>query len=352
MKYLLLLVGLVTFFAAEVALAYPSLIRLGYNGCNSCHVSPTGGGTLSPYGRSISEEISTFGGEGTGAVLGGALRATPPEGVLIGGDTRYVRIVTPAFTKSFLMQNDAELVVRAGEMTVAASAGRYAYGDDMRLESRRAYVMWQPDENWAVRAGLFMPAYGLLLPDHTLGVREVLEFGQGHETWNGEVSYRNAWGELFLTAATPKGSTVKLSTEPAPATQANTFSYIARAAAYVGKAAQVGLSYRAMMHPEAKVHHSVGAYTSVGLTRDWYVLAEADRNFEFINLGKPEDVAYLETGYEVFRGVNVQATYEYHRGSVPGIGLQLFPAPHLELLGQVKYANGQATPVLMIHSNW
>lgn len=345
-------IAAILFFATDIALAFPSMIRLGYNGCDSCHASKTGGGTLTTYGRSISEEISSFGGEGTGALLAGSLRATPPANVLVGGDTRYVRIVTPHFTKSFLMQNDGELVVQAGELTFAAAIGKYAYGEEMKLESRRHYIQWQPTENFAARVGLFMPAYGINIPDHRVGVRDVLEFGQGAESYNIEGSYRNELGELFLTAATPKNATIELKNEPAPATKSNTFSYIARGAAYVGKSAQVGLSYRAMVHPDNMLHHSVGAYTMAGITRDWYVLAEYDRNFEFINLGKPEDVAYVETGYEVVRGVNVQALYEYNKGNVPGLGLQLFPLPHVELLGQVKWAKGVATPVLMFHSNW
>jgi hypothetical protein len=38
---------------ATPALASPTMIRLGYSDCATCHVSPQGGGLLTPYGRGI-----------------------------------------------------------------------------------------------------------------------------------------------------------------------------------------------------------------------------------------------------------------------------------------------------------
>lgn len=336
-----------------MCLAYPQLIRLGYQGCNSCHASPSGGGTITGYGRTISEEISTFGGEGTGAVLAGVLRATPPESVLIGGDTRYVRIQTPHFAKSFMMQNDVEVVFSpSAEISVAATVGRY--GDDAEsLESRRAYVLWQPNEYVHARVGRWMPNFGLMIPDHTAVTKKKLDFGEGHESFNGELGLRSQYGEVFLTVAAPVGTTVELKGEPAPSTTATTYSYIGRAAAYVAEKAQVGVSYRAMAHPDLKWHHTPGVFGSWGITRDAYVMAEYDRDFEFVNAGKAMDVVYAEAGYEVFRGINLISTYEYHdRTSIPGGGLQLFPVPHVELLARVKYQDGQAIPLFMFHSNW
>ena len=43
---------------AEVATASPTMIRLGYAGCASCHLSPQGAGLLTPYGKGIDEAQS------------------------------------------------------------------------------------------------------------------------------------------------------------------------------------------------------------------------------------------------------------------------------------------------------
>jgi hypothetical protein len=43
---------------AGAAMASPTMIRLGYRDCVSCHVSPQGGGLLTPYGKGIDEAQS------------------------------------------------------------------------------------------------------------------------------------------------------------------------------------------------------------------------------------------------------------------------------------------------------
>jgi hypothetical protein len=48
---------------AASAFALPTMIRLSYNTCVTCHVSPQGGGLLTEYGRGIDEAQSLRGGE-------------------------------------------------------------------------------------------------------------------------------------------------------------------------------------------------------------------------------------------------------------------------------------------------
>jgi hypothetical protein len=48
---------------AAPAAALPTMVRLGYTGCASCHVSPQGAGPLTEYGRGIDEAQSLRGGE-------------------------------------------------------------------------------------------------------------------------------------------------------------------------------------------------------------------------------------------------------------------------------------------------
>src|SRR5438128_6051939 len=45
------------------ARALPTMIRLGYNNCAVCHISPQGGGLLNAYGRGIDQAQSLIGGE-------------------------------------------------------------------------------------------------------------------------------------------------------------------------------------------------------------------------------------------------------------------------------------------------
>ena len=57
------LTALVSLAAAAPALALPTMVRLGYPTCASCHVSPQGGGPLNVYGRGIDEAQSRRAGE-------------------------------------------------------------------------------------------------------------------------------------------------------------------------------------------------------------------------------------------------------------------------------------------------
>src|SRR5688572_385158 len=62
--------GALVLIAASILLAHrspafalPTMIRLGYTGCATCHYAPQGGGPLNPYGKSIDEAQSLRGGE-------------------------------------------------------------------------------------------------------------------------------------------------------------------------------------------------------------------------------------------------------------------------------------------------
>lgn len=349
MKRFLILFALSHFFGTDIALSYPEMVRLNYNGsCQACHVSPTGGGVLTNYGRTVSEEMSSWSQEGVGALLAGAVPETP-ETLYVGGDTRYVRITTPDFAKSFLMQNDWEVTAQpTREMAIDVSAGRY--GDDGEIESRRNYLLWTPSDYFSARVGKFMPAYGLLVADHTSAHRQGIGFDQGRETYNFELGFHGERGQLFLTSAMPPGATLTLQNDPTYKPTAASYSYLARGSYYIGQTAQAGVSYRLTALPEKRYHHTGGVFGMWGIDRDTYFLGEWDRDFEFYKDVK--DIVYSELGCELFHGVHVQATYEYIKSSRPGLALQLFPVPHIELLARVKYQDGAMSSVLMFHSNW
>jgi len=55
--------ALVALAVAAPAHALPTMVRLGYPNCVSCHIAPQGGGPLNAYGRGIDEAQSLRGGE-------------------------------------------------------------------------------------------------------------------------------------------------------------------------------------------------------------------------------------------------------------------------------------------------
>ena len=55
--------ALLGLLAADPAAALPTMIRLGYSDCAACHLSPQGGGLLTPYGKGVDAAQSWRGGE-------------------------------------------------------------------------------------------------------------------------------------------------------------------------------------------------------------------------------------------------------------------------------------------------
>jgi hypothetical protein len=60
---LFLAVAAIVLTPVPPAFALPTMIRLGYTGCATCHYAPRGGGPLNPYGKSIDEAQSLRAGE-------------------------------------------------------------------------------------------------------------------------------------------------------------------------------------------------------------------------------------------------------------------------------------------------
>ena len=74
--------------------AFPEMIRHGYTNCTACHVSPSGGGLLNQYGRSLSKDVlSTWSAKNEENFLHGAINTESVNDWLVtGGDLRAVQV--------------------------------------------------------------------------------------------------------------------------------------------------------------------------------------------------------------------------------------------------------------------
>ena len=321
---------------AQMALSYPENVRLGYTSCASCHVSPTGGGVLTNYGRSSAEELSSFAREGDGDLLG---KLHLPDRVAVGGDARYVSFRAGQYDRHFPMQSDAEVAVHpTDEVWIAASAGMY--GEQRATEIRRNYVYWTPSPAASLRLGKFYPAYGIMVPDHTIATRAGLGYGQGQETYNAEVSWHGRRGDLTLTPTWGVDERVRLGSTTGYRWTTGDTGGTARATWYLGDRSLVGASgkYRRAHGVDTMAY---GGYLSAGLTRDLYVLSETDYQADSDHARKL--VSYTEVGWEVARGFHPQLTHEadHEYGTTTshklGVALQWLPLVHWELYTRAQY---------------
>ncbi len=189
-------------WGAGPAFAEPTFLSRQYPRCTACHYSESGGGLLTPYGRSLSrEEISTFGRQGAGADP--AQPAAGEEGFLfgvlgnesplqLGLDIRPSRVgvTVPGRTlsdRSFLMNLDLQAAWQRNGWTAYGTIGREPTRGAGRVVSYEHWVSYQATEAVSVRGGRFLPAYGVRFADHTSFTRERLDLAQDDQIYGVEV---------------------------------------------------------------------------------------------------------------------------------------------------------------------
>lgn len=187
---LMSLIGTLMF--SQSLMAFPETARHGYLSCVTCHLSPSGRGILTSYGKTLSHELYSYKKIDNGNE---SLEAEVPWWQ-VGGRTRLMQYIldTPEMQKGhfFPMQMELEASIEKGIWALGLSAGgwRPMAGPKEKLKGylRNAYVLWRPTEAWNFRAGKFRISHGLGLPDHATLVNEKMGWSHSHETQNIEVT--------------------------------------------------------------------------------------------------------------------------------------------------------------------
>ncbi len=160
--------------AAGSAHAYPQY-QLAYDQtCTGCHLSPAGGGLLNENGLNVAESNALYTDKPD--VMYGAFKL--PSWLALGGEFRsgtgYMHTPTNILT-FFPMIYELQAAVTTGSFSVHVNGGprpaQVGNENATRVWSREHYVMWtqnpgETDGGLYVRAGRFMPVYGLRLAEH------------------------------------------------------------------------------------------------------------------------------------------------------------------------------------------
>ena len=221
--------------SATVAHAYPQYQLSRDETCSACHLSPAGGGLLSENGLAQAEVLSQW---GTAPEFLNALIPTP-KWLVLGGDIRgatgYAQREPKGALVTFPMQAELGVAAYANSLSLHVTAGLQdpatadgpcpgpdqgycGYKWSTLFGSREHYAMWQqrPGETTGlfVRAGRFMPVYGLRFAEHPAYDRQWGGTPLYGEAYAAAVEYVNAKWELHATAFThdPWQSTVELGT--------------------------------------------------------------------------------------------------------------------------------------------
>lgn len=343
------IVALFALGAASTAFGYPEFARYGYFSCTSCHVSPGGGGALTDYGRSFeAERLATFFKKDEELLLHGAIGATPPW-LVVGGNFRQIQTLTETSRSKdgrwIPMQRDVEVCVHPGPAWACVTGGivkpasiqpdgRPVYG------ARRANLRVDIGENFLVRAGRFMPRYGLMIANHTSSIRQGLGFDQYAETDQLEATFVSERLEVALA----RGFGRKLPLPEATDDDAAPATTLTVAAAATEKT-RVGLSYHHESDDEGTVQKG-GIFTAATLGDATFLLAEIDHMLSRTDRAPGDTVvlrsaaSHARLGYETTRGLFPYLLHEASfrdltdgatRRDTFGLGIQWFPRPHFEI---------------------
>ena len=323
----------------KTAKAYPDLIRHNYVNCNSCHVSPTGGGLLAPYGRAMSNEIlSRWGSERETEPLHGLLpEGAIPESLLLGGEVRIIQVHKESpdqiVERGFLMQAGIEVGYKIDTLTFVGFFGEADRGTrSVKPVSPRYYALWNPQEQLSLRAGKFIPVFGINVPYHTFPTRQDLGFGPGTEretaeaVWSGEV-----WNLGASISRTPTG--------PIPRERRETLATVQVNRNFLGSY-RAGLSYLQGFSTAAE-REALGVHGLLGFNEHWAYISE----FTFQKLqntgGSTQNglFHFSQLLWEATKGVNLYLAEEYSKADLGdsntlvnswGVGTRLHPRPHFE----------------------
>jgi hypothetical protein len=316
--------------SAKRGLTFPGSVRWGYANCATCHYNVAGGGVLTPYGRQLSRELlSTWGSEREAEFAYGSRL---PKWLALGGDIEYLATSSGSGQGMRLVQADLEAAVSHGPWLAVATAGRGDHpSDPMGRDwiSRRHYVQYAATPTLSLRAGRFLPNYGVWNGDGTIAVRR----GLG---WTDSDNVEANW----ITDRVNVAVTGILDGSGASEGERGVS---ASAGVFFGGKRKVWLSVLSRGRPGE--HRRAGGVSGVfGIGRKAYLLTQADLQQVRRDLVAPARTRDLLVNAcfarETVKGLYVLLVDEMARRDLGqpgrlshsyGAGLRWFPRPHIEL---------------------
>ena len=340
--------------------AFPENVRHGYFSCIACHSSPSGGGVLTPYGRSLSAELmSTWGTTKTSGLFftddEDESKNIPWWRTAVFLKGVQTRRNTPTVEKAqFIpMQADLETGYDQDKLAIIVTGGYRAKDNSSQnlneFFSRRHYALYRVNDNLNVRAGKFMFSFGLDGPDHITATRRGLGWDQGTESYNLEASYLT---ENFSTLFTI------ISSSPDEKTFQKDSGVAVNSSWYLFDNSKIGIS--AFQGEQSSYKRFVyGPYMILSLTDKLYLDSEIflqDKDLKSSPAERQNGYAtFHRLGYEAVKGLTpyIQFDRSYLDNSDRnsqydsyGAGFQWLPYPHFEaftFIGKEQAYGQQAT---------
>jgi hypothetical protein len=319
-------------FTSKPAHAYQWMIRHGYSGCPVCHADPSGGETLTAYGRAQSDLLLRTRWDGKNPEEAEPSPASRflwfmdlPDPLLLGGSIRMASTYKANKFAVFPMQLDMYGQLRFGKVIMGGSLGVIKtpagslygrtsqittnQGDAYNLISRSFYIGMDLTNELTLRVGRLNLPFGVRMPEHTMWVRQTTRTDrESGQQYGPALAYNSdkLRGELM-------GIIGNYQINPDKFRERGYSGYLEL---MVGARAAVGISSMYTYAKEDRVSLATsvarganGAFTRLGVTDEFAVLGEADLLTDSSRaLGY---VGYLQGDYEVIQGVHGLLTVEW-----------------------------------------
>ena len=310
------------------AAAEPMFLSKGFPRCTSCHYSPTGGALLNDAGRLMSHtQLPTFPASGppaadsrgdeqaflwgvTGELLG-------PVRLGIGLRPSYLHFRAPSVTsdRNLLMQADLQGAWQSRRVTLYGSVGRRVEGSTASFGSYEHWGAFDVGGGVRLRAGRYLPAYGVRFADHTYFSRRSLGFDQDDDVYGVEVSHAAGRSLVQVTAALGRAESI--------IDDDGTRAFTSSARLQFDLAPRVVLVASGIFRgasDEATRSGSGGVAFGVSPAPRWAIWTQLDRQSAASENAGATWVIVNETSFEAVRGLWLKLSPQYRTGGAPGVG--------------------------------
>lgn len=330
--------------------AEPKFLSKQYTRCTTCHVSPTGGGLLSAYGRSLSHrELST-----TGAPMpshGDSADPAPGEESFLWGATgeslgalqlgvalrpSYLRYEFRGTStdRNLLMSADVLAAYKVKDWLFYGQVGRELDADgEFGIDSSEYWVGYQPEEGMGLRAGRFLPAYGIRFADHTSYNRSFLGLAQYDQIYGVEVSHSR--GRYLTQVAVGPGRAESVVDDDGRA------SFTATGRVQVDLTSRASVAASGLYRAESDIAPRIGsAGVALGYAPGSRLTTWTQVDGQFVEgVSSASYVIVNETSLEVYRGIWLTVSPQARVGggaAVPdllrfGVGTVILPRTHFNV---------------------
>ncbi|MGZ3692133.1 MAG: hypothetical protein ACXVAX_11565 [Pseudobdellovibrio sp.] len=324
--------------------AFPEMVRHHYVNCSACHVNTSGGGLLNAYGRSISSELlSTWGSSAEARAFYSIDPEKTAQWLNVGGDVRGLQLQeeNSQFKRAQYIWMEANFQASAliDKTTLYFSFGQVKQASQsFDPQFAKYYLSQQVTDEFSVRAGRYIPVYGLNIPQHNYLVRSALTLGPGTERNAADIQYN---GEKWnFTAGISKSL---IDSAVGDEEQAYNFQVLYN----IQDQHKVGYNYWYGESPNYR-KLMMGLQGVFGWNEKLYTITEIDNIWKKDNLDVEVKSFYelFKTAYELTKGFHLQFVQEYGSTMTQtdpqqniGIGFIWYPRPHFEFETLVSKAS-------------